>query len=147
VAPEAVAEAYHAYQQGTSAVAPLQAAAVSNQTIQESMRLLLLVRAYQVLNKATVSVAISLDTCAVLHAFDQTLIRLYILVPALKIFNFPSSPSLSEFPPSASRFAMALSLQKKKLNNPGFAIGCLVCNWLLGRNSSCRTNAVCLTRG
>ncbi|BDA47181.1 2-oxoglutarate dehydrogenase, mitochondrial [Coccomyxa sp. Obi] len=47
VAPEAVAEAYHAYEQG-SPVSPLQAAAVSNQTIQESQRLLLLVRAYQV---------------------------------------------------------------------------------------------------
>lgn len=46
VAPEAVAEAYHAYEQG-SQVAPLSAAAVSNQTIQESQRLLLLVRAYQ----------------------------------------------------------------------------------------------------
>ena len=47
VAPEAVAEAYHAWEQG-SQVAPLSAAAVSNQTIQESQRLLLLVRAYQV---------------------------------------------------------------------------------------------------
>ena len=47
VAPEAVAEAYHAWEQG-SPVAPLSAAAVSNQTIQESQRLLLLVRAYQV---------------------------------------------------------------------------------------------------
>ena len=46
--PEAVAEAYHAFEQG-SGVAPLTAAAISNQTIQESMRLLLLVRAYQVL--------------------------------------------------------------------------------------------------
>ena len=47
VAPEAVAEAYHAFEQG-SQVSPLSAAAVSNQTIQESQRLLLLVRAYQV---------------------------------------------------------------------------------------------------
>ena len=47
VAPEAVAEAYHAYEQG-SQVSPLSAAAVSNQSIQESQRLLLLVRAYQV---------------------------------------------------------------------------------------------------
>ena len=47
VAPEAVAEAFHAFEQG-SQVAPLSAAAVSNQSIQESMRLLLLVRAYQV---------------------------------------------------------------------------------------------------
>ena len=43
----AVAEAYHAYEQG-SQISPLSAAAVSNQTIQESQRLLLLVRAYQV---------------------------------------------------------------------------------------------------
>ena len=47
VNPEAGAEAYHAVEQG-SGVAPLTAAAISNQTIQESMRLLLLVRAYQV---------------------------------------------------------------------------------------------------
>ena len=47
MAPEAVAEAYHAFEQG-SQVSPLSAAAVSNQTIQESQRLLLLVRAYQV---------------------------------------------------------------------------------------------------
>ena len=47
VAPEAVAEAFHNYEQGGK-VAPLKAAAVSNQGIQESMRLLLLVRAYQV---------------------------------------------------------------------------------------------------
>ena len=46
VAPEAVAEAYHAYEQG-SQVSPLSAAAVSNQSIQESQRLLLMVRAYQ----------------------------------------------------------------------------------------------------
>ena len=45
--PEAVAEAFHAFEQG-SEVSPLSAAAVSNQTIQESMRLLLMVRAYQV---------------------------------------------------------------------------------------------------
>ena len=48
VAPEAVAEAFHNFEQGGSKVAPLSAAAVSNQSIQESMRLLLLVRAYQV---------------------------------------------------------------------------------------------------
>ncbi len=47
VSPEAVAEAYHAFERGENA-APLTAAALSNQTIQESMRLLLLVRAYQV---------------------------------------------------------------------------------------------------
>ncbi|KAK9823376.1 hypothetical protein WJX72_002327 [[Myrmecia] bisecta] len=47
VKPEAVAEAFHAFEQG-SQIQPLTAAAVSNQSIQESMRLLLLVRAYQV---------------------------------------------------------------------------------------------------
>lgn len=47
VDPEKVAEAYHAFEQGGT-MAPLTAAAVSNQTIQESMRLLLLLRAYQV---------------------------------------------------------------------------------------------------
>jgi len=47
VAPEAVAEAYHSFEQGGSQISPLSAAAVSNQTIQESQRLLLLVRAYQ----------------------------------------------------------------------------------------------------
>ena len=47
VAPEAVAEAYHNFEQGGN-IAPLKAAAISNQSIQESMRLLLLVRAYQV---------------------------------------------------------------------------------------------------
>lgn len=45
--PEKVAEAYHVYEQGGT-MEPLTAAAVSNQTIQESMRLLLLLRAYQV---------------------------------------------------------------------------------------------------
>ncbi|KAL3160716.1 hypothetical protein ABBQ32_010627 [Trebouxia sp. C0010 RCD-2024] len=47
VAPEAVAEAYHNFERGGK-VEPLKAAAMSNQGIQESMRLLLLVRAYQV---------------------------------------------------------------------------------------------------
>lgn len=47
VAPEAVAEAFHNFEQGGK-VQPLKAAAISNQSIQESMRLLLLVRAYQV---------------------------------------------------------------------------------------------------
>mmetsp|Transcript_20449 Transcript_20449/g.61577 ORF Transcript_20449/g.61577 Transcript_20449/m.61577 type:complete len:1082 (-) Transcript_20449:445-3690(-) len=47
VDPEKVAEAYHAFEQGGT-MAPLTAAAISNQTIQESMRLLLLLRAYQV---------------------------------------------------------------------------------------------------
>ena len=46
---EAIAEAYHNFEQGGSAgMSPMTAAAISNQTIQESMRLLLLVRAYQV---------------------------------------------------------------------------------------------------
>ena len=48
VAPEAVAEAYHAFESGDTNVRPLSAAAVSNQSMQESMRLLLMVRAYQV---------------------------------------------------------------------------------------------------
>ena len=48
MAPEAVAEAFHAFETGSSSVQPLTAAAVSNQSIQESMRLLLMVRAYQV---------------------------------------------------------------------------------------------------
>ena len=62
MAPEAVAEAYHAYEQG-SKVAPLSAAAVSNQTIQESQRLLLLVRAYQA-NPLTTCYCSSLSLCA-----------------------------------------------------------------------------------
>jgi hypothetical protein len=48
VSPEAVAEAYDAFERG-EVTSPLSAAAVSNQTIQESMRLLLMVRAYQVM--------------------------------------------------------------------------------------------------
>lgn len=44
---EAIAEAYDAFEKG-EVVSPLATAAVSNQTIQESMRLVLLVRAYQV---------------------------------------------------------------------------------------------------
>lgn len=44
---EAIAEAYDAFEKGT-VVSPLAAAAVSNQTIQESMKLVLLVRAFQV---------------------------------------------------------------------------------------------------
>jgi 2-oxoglutarate dehydrogenase complex dehydrogenase (E1) component-like enzyme len=47
VPAEAAAEAYDAFERGLVS-SPLAAAAVSNQTIQESMRLLLLVRAYQV---------------------------------------------------------------------------------------------------
>ena len=45
---EAIAEAYHNFEQGATSMPPMTAAAISNQTIQESMRLLLLVRAYQV---------------------------------------------------------------------------------------------------
>jgi len=48
VHPEAVAEAFHAWEMGTTTVNPLSLAATSNQTIQESMKLLTLVRAYQV---------------------------------------------------------------------------------------------------
>jgi hypothetical protein len=44
---EAIAEAYDAFEKG-QVVSPLAAAAVSNQTIQESMKLVLLVRAFQV---------------------------------------------------------------------------------------------------
>ena len=42
--PEAVAEAYASYEAGESATAPLTAAALSSQTIHESMKILLLVR-------------------------------------------------------------------------------------------------------
>jgi 2-oxoglutarate dehydrogenase E1 component len=45
---EAIAEAYDAFEKGQSIHSPLAAAAVSNQTIQESMKLVMLVRAYQV---------------------------------------------------------------------------------------------------
>lgn len=45
---EAIAEAFHNFEQGSTGMSPMTAAAISNQTIQESMRLLLLVRAYQV---------------------------------------------------------------------------------------------------
>lgn len=48
VDPEAVAQAYDAYEKG-EVTSPLAQAAVSNQTIQESQKLLLLVRAYQIL--------------------------------------------------------------------------------------------------
>jgi hypothetical protein len=48
VPAEAVAEAYDAFERGEVA-SPLTAAAISNQTIQESMRLLLMVRAHQVM--------------------------------------------------------------------------------------------------
>lgn len=49
VSAEAVAEAYDAWEKGEVIGSPLAAAAVSNQTIQESQRLMLLVRAYQVM--------------------------------------------------------------------------------------------------
>lgn len=48
VPAEAVAEAYDAFERG-EVTSPLSAAAVSNQTIQESMRLLLMVRGFQVM--------------------------------------------------------------------------------------------------
>eukprot|EP00892_Ulva_mutabilis_P000834 jgi/Ulvmu1/10751/UM068_0041.1 len=50
IQPDQISEAFHAFAyKGESAFAsPLSAAAVSNQTIQESMRLLLLIRAFQV---------------------------------------------------------------------------------------------------
>ena len=47
VSPEAVAEAYDSWEKG-EVTSPLAQAAVSNQTIQESQKLLLLVRAYQI---------------------------------------------------------------------------------------------------
>ncbi|CAD7704337.1 unnamed protein product [Ostreobium quekettii] len=47
VAPEAVAEAYHKFERGETA-SPLTAVTLSAQTIQESMKLVTLVRAYQV---------------------------------------------------------------------------------------------------
>jgi len=48
VPAEAVAEAYHAFEQGETHLPPLSAASLSSQTIHESMKLLLLVRGYQV---------------------------------------------------------------------------------------------------
>ena len=48
VPAESVAEAYDAFERG-EVTSPLTAAAISNQTIQESMRLLLMVRAFQVM--------------------------------------------------------------------------------------------------
>lgn len=50
IQPESISEAFHAFQSGKTpgAESPLSAAGLSNQTIQESMRLLLLIRAYQV---------------------------------------------------------------------------------------------------
>ncbi|MEW5306228.1 MAG: hypothetical protein WDW36_008709 [Sanguina aurantia] len=48
VSGEQIAEAFDAYEKG-SVVSPMTAAAISNQSIQESMRLILLVRAYQVM--------------------------------------------------------------------------------------------------
>jgi 2-oxoglutarate dehydrogenase E1 component len=48
VTGEAMAEAFDAFEKGKLHMSPFSAAAVSNQTVQESMRLLLLIRAYQV---------------------------------------------------------------------------------------------------
>ncbi len=48
VAPEAVAEAYDSWEKGEVS-SPLAQAAISNQTIQESQKFLMLVRAYQIL--------------------------------------------------------------------------------------------------
>jgi hypothetical protein len=50
IQPESISEAFHAFQHGKTpaALSPLSAAGLSNQTIQESMRLLLLIRAHQV---------------------------------------------------------------------------------------------------
>jgi hypothetical protein len=50
IQPESISEAFHAFQYGKTpaAASPLSAAGLSNQTIQESMRLLLLIRAHQV---------------------------------------------------------------------------------------------------
>jgi 2-oxoglutarate dehydrogenase E1 component len=47
---EAIAEAYDAFEKGTTQT-PMTHAAISNQTIQESMRLILLVRSFQVLQR------------------------------------------------------------------------------------------------
>ncbi|GMH36333.1 hypothetical protein BSKO_04201 [Bryopsis sp. KO-2023] len=47
VPPEAVAEAYHAFEKGET-LSPMTAASLSTQTIQESMKLLTMVRAFQV---------------------------------------------------------------------------------------------------
>jgi 2-oxoglutarate dehydrogenase E1 component len=44
---EAIAEAYDAFEKGKTS-SPMQAAALSTQTIQESMKLLMLVRSHQV---------------------------------------------------------------------------------------------------
>ena len=70
VAPEAVAEAYHAYEQG-SKVVPLTAASISNQSIQESQRLLLLVRAYQVrfMNPQSTTFSMCAGVCGGNHSY------------------------------------------------------------------------------
>lgn len=65
VSGEAMAEAFDAFERGkTGIMSPFTAAAVSNQTIQESMRLILLVRAYQV---RACRVGMSLMPCAQLR--------------------------------------------------------------------------------
>ncbi len=43
-----MAEAFDSFEKGKQQMSPFTAAAISNQTVQESMRLLLLIRAYQV---------------------------------------------------------------------------------------------------
>lgn len=43
-----MAEAFDSFEKGKQHMSPFTAAAISNQTVQESMRLLLLIRAYQV---------------------------------------------------------------------------------------------------
>lgn len=89
VNPEAVAEAFHAFEQGSD-VQPLSAAAVSNQTIQESMRLLLMVRAYQVMN-----------ACHTYTAHDFT------LLPVLDPDHFEACRSMGTSSPSWIRLALS----------------------------------------
>jgi len=48
VSGEAIAEAYDAFEKGKTG-SPMQLASLSTQTIQESMKLLMLVRSYQVI--------------------------------------------------------------------------------------------------
>jgi 2-oxoglutarate dehydrogenase E1 component len=48
VSGEAMAEAFHDFEQGKTGMSPFTAAAIANQTTQESMRLLLMVRSFQV---------------------------------------------------------------------------------------------------
>ncbi|KAL6785511.1 OGD1 [Auxenochlorella protothecoides x Auxenochlorella symbiontica] len=72
VSAEAVAEAYDAFERGENA-SPLAAAAVSAQSIQESMRLLLLVRAYQVMGHLSAQLdPLGLDQRAAPAELDHT---------------------------------------------------------------------------